>query len=247
MIRVPRNIPSLAPKKAPLACRPASTAAETLRKRQRRPTPSGSLPWEAQEKGLTDNSESDAFDEAAWICSRHGSKTIMIALQRVSGKFGARSPWLRTPRSRPQHSERRTNSTSSKDQINVNTQTRNQVPSHPPNEVSVQATKTEPVDIPLQLWYHRLGPVSDFFNWFHRAQLKRPYTVQVGTTLTTYLCGDLLAQDIGGEPYDPIRTLRMLTIGALASIPGYKWYVSRPGDLRKGGCSHKRRRRSVGD
>lgn len=56
-------------------------------------------------------------------------------------------------------------------------------------------------------------------------QLKRPYTVQLCTTLTTYLCGDLLAQDIGGELYDPNRTLRMLTIGAIAAIPGYKWFL----------------------
>jgi hypothetical protein len=83
--------------------------------------------------------------------------------------------------------------------------------------------KREPVDIPIPLWYHRLGPVSNFFSWFHRTQVRRPLTVQLCTTLITYLCGDLLAQNIGGEPYDPWRTLRMLTIGGLASLPGYKW------------------------
>jgi len=40
-----------------------------------------------------------------------------------------------------------------------------------------------------------------------------------------YLFGDLLAQEIGGERYNPNRTLRMLTIGAVASIPGYKWFL----------------------
>jgi len=80
-----------------------------------------------------------------------------------------------------------------------------------------------PVDIPIPLWYHRLGPISHFFSWFHRTQVKRPLTVQLCTTLITYLCGDILAQEIGGEPYDPWRTLRMLTIGGLASLPGYKW------------------------
>ncbi|KAK5464528.1 hypothetical protein LTS15_001090 [Exophiala xenobiotica] len=55
--------------------------------------------------------------------------------------------------------------------------------------------------------------------------MKRPYTVQVCTTLITYLCGDMAAQEIGGERYDGVRTLRMLTIGALASIPGYKWFL----------------------
>jgi hypothetical protein len=81
----------------------------------------------------------------------------------------------------------------------------------------------EPVDIPTSLWYRRLGPITDFFSWFHKTQGRRPLTVQLSTTLITYLCGDLLAQDIGGEPYNPFRTLRMLTIGAVASIPGYKW------------------------
>jgi len=47
----------------------------------------------------------------------------------------------------------------------------------------------------------------------------------LATSLTTYLIGDLLAQEIGGEPYDGVRTLRMLTIGGLASIPGYKWFL----------------------
>ncbi|KAK6379242.1 hypothetical protein LTS17_006160 [Exophiala oligosperma] len=55
--------------------------------------------------------------------------------------------------------------------------------------------------------------------------MKRPYTVQVCTTLITYLCGDMAAQEIGGEAYDGNRTLRMLTIGAIASIPGYKWFL----------------------
>lgn len=86
--------------------------------------------------------------------------------------------------------------------------------------------KDDPIDIPTSLWHQRLGPVTSFFSWFHRTQQKRPLTVQVCTSLTVYLCGDLLAQEIGGEKYDSTRTLRMLTIGAVASIPGYKWYGS---------------------
>ncbi|KIX03365.1 uncharacterized protein Z518_06917 [Rhinocladiella mackenziei CBS 650.93] len=142
----------------------------------------------------------------------------MIPLQRASFIFGARSPWVRVSRPRSQHAPRNSsNSTARKDSSNP--------PPHPPNEVTIQSAKNEPLDVPIQLWYHRLGPVSTFFNWFHRTQVKRPYTVQLCTTLTTYLCGDLLAQDIGGELYDPTRTLRMLTIGAIAAIPGYKWFL----------------------
>lgn len=81
------------------------------------------------------------------------------------------------------------------------------------------------LDVPSPLWYHRAGPVKDFFVWFSRVQRRRPLTVTLATSLTTYLAGDLLAQEIGREPYDVTRTLRMLTIGAIASIPGYKWFM----------------------
>jgi len=90
---------------------------------------------------------------------------------------------------------------------------------------SQQPNKGEPIDIPTPIaWYSRLGPVTTFFGWFHKTQQTRPLTVQLCTTSVVYLCGDLLAQEIGGELYDGQRTLRMLTIGAVASIPGYKWY-----------------------
>jgi hypothetical protein len=124
-----------------------------------------------------------------------------------------------------QQAQRNSSSNPPKDPTPSTPAKSNDLPPHSLNEVAAGETAKpiEPVDIPIQLWYHRLGPVSDFFKWFHRTQAKRPYTVQICTTLTTYLCGDLLAQDIGGELYDPWRTLRMLTIGAIAAIPGYKW------------------------
>ena len=156
----------------------------------------------------------------------------MLPLQRAALKFSARSPWLRLQkpglRARPKQHAQRNSSTSSQTNTpkdSTSPPKSNDLPPHSLNTVPIGETvqPIEPVDIPLQLWYHRLGPVSDFFKWFHRTQARRPYAVQVGTTLTTYLCGDLLAQDIGGELYDPVRTLRMLTIGAIASIPGYNW------------------------
>ena len=142
----------------------------------------------------------------------------MNTLQRALPKLTARLT-SRTLRNRPQLQRSRRRHASSKE-------------SHGPSggsadrasEVKVGSAEKEPVDVPSALWYHRLGPVTDFFSWFHKTQKKRPLTVQVCTTLVTYLCGDILAQDIGGEPYNPLRTLRMLTIGAVASIPGYKWY-----------------------
>jgi hypothetical protein len=161
----------------------------------------------------------------------------MLPLQRAVLRSNARSPWLRlrsqglrarhNPHGQRHSSNSRTNP--QKDSTTSQPAKSNDLPPHSLNEVPVGETAkpVEPVDIPIQLWYHRLGPVSDFFKWFHRTQTKRPYTVQLCTTLTTYLCGDLLAQDIGGELYDPWRTLRMLTIGAIAAIPGYKWYAAK--------------------
>lgn len=158
----------------------------------------------------------------------------MLPLQRAAVKFSARSPWLR-PRTqglrvRHRHQVQRNSSNSSetnppKDPTTPSPARSNDLPPHSLNELPVGETAKpiDPLDIPLQLWYHRLGPVSNFFRWFHRMQAKRPYAVQLGTTLTTYLCGDILAQDIGGELYNPWRTARMLTIGATAAIPGYNW------------------------
>ena len=98
---------------------------------------------------------------------------------------------------------------------------------------TLEHVESAPIDIPTSLWHQRLGPVTSFFRWFHRTQEKRPYTVQISASLTVYLFGDLLAQDIGGEHYDPKRTLRMLTIGAIASVPGYKW-LCKIGLFRRG-------------
>ena len=98
-------------------------------------------------------------------------------------------------------------------------------PHQPKQDVPLPSSQitSEPIDVPTFLWYRRLGPVTQFFGWFHRTQTKRPLTVQLCTTLITYLCGDLLAQEIGGEEYSGWRTLRMLTIGGIASVPGFKW------------------------
>ena len=141
----------------------------------------------------------------------------MKLLQRALPKLTARVI-PRIPRNRPQFQRQSRRHASSKENHRSS-----DGPLQKASEAKDAAKATEPVDIPTSLWYHRLGPVTDFFSWFHKTQAKRPLTVQVCTTLITYLCGDLLAQDIGGEPYNPLRTLRMLTIGAVASIPGYKW------------------------
>ncbi|KAI1612298.1 hypothetical protein EDD37DRAFT_682289 [Exophiala viscosa] len=99
---------------------------------------------------------------------------------------------------------------------------------HTPNQIATEVPHSKEssfIDVPSPLWYHRLGPVKDFFSWFSRTQRRRPLVTTLSTSLTTYLLGDLLAQEIGGEPYDGVRTARMLLVGGLASIPGYKWFL----------------------
>jgi hypothetical protein len=77
--------------------------------------------------------------------------------------------------------------------------------------------------VPSLLWYQRLGPATRFFGWYDRTQTKNPYMTQLFSSLLIYLFGDQLAQGVGGEPYDGKRTLRHITIGAIMSLPGYRW------------------------
>ncbi|KAJ9219790.1 hypothetical protein DTO280E4_8864 [Paecilomyces variotii] len=97
-----------------------------------------------------------------------------------------------------------------------------------------------------------LGRLGDAYS---RAQQRRPYVTQLCSSLVVYLIGDLSAQfmfpsddkkggakeetksDAGaseeeqkaeggsGGGYDPLRTLRHLTVGAISSIPSYKWFM----------------------
>ncbi len=87
--------------------------------------------------------------------------------------------------------------------------------------VSEQATAAQTPDkLPL---LQRLGPFTRAANAYDDIQKRRPWATQLGASLCVYFCGDMLAQYIDGEGYDPSRTLRHLTIGAGASIPGYTW------------------------
>jgi len=152
----------------------------------------------------------------------------MITVCRAARGLGARHFRNTTPRNHLSKHGGRNKSSTSQDETPPS-RLSNSGPTSPrltgENTAQPKSAPTPPIDIPSVLWYQRLGPVTDFFAWFHRTQEKRPYTVQLSTSLIVYLCGDLVAQDVGGEKYDPIRTLRMLTIGAIASAPGYRWFL----------------------
>ncbi|MCJ1421296.1 hypothetical protein MMC32_007658 [Xylographa parallela] len=76
----------------------------------------------------------------------------------------------------------------------------------------------------LPLW-QRLGPLSTGFNAYAGAQSKKPYVTQFCTSLAIYFCGDLAAQSMENEEYNPWRTVRNIIIGGICSIPSYKWFI----------------------
>ena len=95
-------------------------------------------------------------------------------------------------------------------------------------EVPSNSEKIIPIpngEASLSLFWRRLGPVKEALQSYGRVQKKRPYATQVTTAIVIYLCGDLSAQYIGGEAYDSKRTARNVIIGAVCSIPAYKWYA----------------------
>lgn len=83
--------------------------------------------------------------------------------------------------------------------------------------------KAASADAPSLPWHQRLGPVTNFFAWYDRTQTKSPYLTQFSSSLLVYFVGDKLAQGIGGEAYDGKRTFRHILIGAISSVPGYRW------------------------
>ncbi|KAB5572152.1 hypothetical protein GE09DRAFT_955938 [Coniochaeta sp. 2T2.1] len=80
-------------------------------------------------------------------------------------------------------------------------------------------------NVPTLPFWQRLGPLTRAAEAYARAQRARPYTTQVCSSLVIYLAADMSAQSISGTDYAPERTVRSLIIGAISSIPSYKWFV----------------------
>lgn len=76
----------------------------------------------------------------------------------------------------------------------------------------------------LSLW-RRLSPLRQVFSAYSRAQKERPWVTQVCSVTTIWCCGDFVAQRIGGDEYNPRRTLRHVTIGFIVAIPTHTWSV----------------------
>ena len=69
------------------------------------------------------------------------------------------------------------------------------------------------------------SPLSPALNAYGRSQTTRLYATQFYTGLVIYFLGDLSAQSIRAETYDPYRTAGALIIGGLAAIPTFRWCV----------------------
>ncbi|EEP82350.1 conserved hypothetical protein [Uncinocarpus reesii 1704] len=95
----------------------------------------------------------------------------------------------------------------------------------------------------------KASPLGQAVGWYSRQQHTRPYWTQMWSTLVIFFCADLCAQfvvpsdegsQLEGEKdgtatddvassawsrYDPLRTARHLTVGAVACIPVYRWFM----------------------
>ncbi|KAJ5614044.1 hypothetical protein N7528_007698 [Penicillium herquei] len=99
----------------------------------------------------------------------------------------------------------------------------------------------------------KASPLGTFGRWYARVQSESPYKTQIWSSIIIYLFGDLGAQLLFpsedqapkagqnkaasaelkkedekpafGSSYNPWRTVRHLMIGAISSIPSYKWFM----------------------
>ncbi|KAK1755435.1 hypothetical protein QBC47DRAFT_422696 [Echria macrotheca] len=99
-----------------------------------------------------------------------------------------------------------------------------------PSQPTDKSARTEdqiptPNNIPTLPFWQRLGPLTRAAEAYGRSQRKRPLTTQLCSSLVIYFASDLSAQHMGGQDYDPVRTVRSLLIGGIASIPSFKWFV----------------------
>ena len=150
---------------------------------------------------------------------------VMAILLHISARVLLRRINFRPPQSFSKTSQRRKTSASGEKHFE-----KAQQPETKGSKPDAVVTKAPNGTTKLPL-LQRLGPLTTAANAYDRIQKRRPWATQLCTSLVIYLCGDMLAQYIDGEDYNPLRTLRHLTIGAGASIPGYTWYALVPQNL----------------
>lgn len=90
-------------------------------------------------------------------------------------------------------------------------------------EIRSKASPNLAAEPSLSIW-QRLGPFTKAINGYAYAQKTRPYLTQIASSIVVYALGDLGAQRLGEEKYDPLRTARNMAIGAVIAVPAYRWY-----------------------
>lgn len=97
----------------------------------------------------------------------------------------------------------------------------------PSRSVSSTTSPTE-TSPPPRSWSWS-DPILRPFKAYDQMQKRSPLWTQWESAIIIYFLGDLSSQAIVNdwfetERYEPIRGLRSMTIGAIAAIPGYKWF-----------------------
>lgn len=88
--------------------------------------------------------------------------------------------------------------------------------------ITVPSPPPTPLPPPSKARAHLL---SRAFAAYGQSQREKPYRTQFISSLIIFFLGDVSAQLIGADEYDPQRSLRALIISAGCSIPTYKWIV----------------------
>ncbi|KAE8363543.1 hypothetical protein BDV27DRAFT_165419 [Aspergillus caelatus] len=68
-------------------------------------------------------------------------------------------------------------------------------------------------------------PALALLDWYSHSQSRRPYLTQLCLTPLIYCIGDLSAQMIGDDDFDPRRSFRSIVIGLVIAIPSREWFL----------------------
>lgn len=97
-----------------------------------------------------------------------------------------------------------------------------------PSDPARQAKAPSPKTIPGPSWLY-LEQLQTPFRHYTRFHQRRPNLTQLLSGIIIYFLGDASAQRIQSsspdDGYDPVRAARTTLIGALASVPAYKWFT----------------------
>lgn len=134
----------------------------------------------------------------------------MMPIRQLGSRSCARSIWARSPR-RAYSSQPQPPPSPSGQQT--------------PTPASDVKTTSPPAPVPAPAPSPYLRPAVRFFKWYRHHERHSPHTTQLWITPLIYLAGDLSAQLITGDDYDPARALRAVLVGTVVAVPSYRWLM----------------------